>query len=230
MGTFDEFFLAFGPAFAGMNTFVVESRTNNIPVFDFGVGGLGKMAGVQGVVDVPQQPPSLVAGVYGSGIVQPGVIGFSRENDGLEGASFTGTAIRATSFFGPGVHSISGALSGVTGIANTAGPPVPNIANIAGVVGSSGDRPGVLGTSKSSAGLFGFSSDGVGVVGQTTNPASFAGFFNGNVIVVNGALTASVKNAVVAFPMARSACCIASKARSIGSRISARRSSREGAP
>jgi len=84
MGTFDEFFLAFGPAFAGMNTFVVESRTNNTAVFDLGVGGLGKMAGVQGVVEVPQQPPSLVAGVYGSGIVQPGVIGFSRENDGVE--------------------------------------------------------------------------------------------------------------------------------------------------
>ena len=38
MGTFDEFFLAFGPAFAGMNTFVVESRTNNTAVFDLGVG------------------------------------------------------------------------------------------------------------------------------------------------------------------------------------------------
>ncbi len=42
MGTFDEFFLAFGPAFAGMNTFVVESRTNNTAVFDLGVGDWGR--------------------------------------------------------------------------------------------------------------------------------------------------------------------------------------------
>src|SRR5437588_7242974 len=147
MGTFDEFFLAFGPAFAGMNTFVVESRTNNTAVFDLGVGGLGKMAGVQGVVEVPQQPPSLVAGVYGSGIVQPGVIGFSRENDGVEGASFIGTAIRATSFFGAGVHSISGALTGVTGISGTQGPTVTSTSNIAGVHGTSDAANGVIGTS-----------------------------------------------------------------------------------
>jgi hypothetical protein len=198
MGTFDEFFLAFGPAFAGMNTFVVETRTNNIPVFDFGVGGLGKMAGVQGVVEVPQQPPSLIAGVYGSGIVQPGVIGFSRENDGVEGASFIGTAIRATSFFGPGVDSISGALNGVSGISGTQGPAVVNTSNIAGVRGTSDAANGVIGTSNRSIGVVGFSNN-VGVFGQTTNPASFAGLFAGNV-QVTGTLSAAVKNAVVSFP------------------------------
>jgi hypothetical protein len=198
MGTFDEFFLAFGPAFAGMNTFVVESRTNNTAVFDLGVGGLGKVAGVQGVVEVPQQPPSLVAGVYGSGIVQPGVIGFSRENDGVEGASFIGTAIRATSFFGPGVDSISGALNGVSGISGTQGPPVANTSNIAGVRGTSDAANGVIGTSNRSIGVVGFSNN-VGVFGQSTNPASFAGLFAGNV-QVTGTLSAAVKNAVVPFP------------------------------
>ena len=198
MGTFDEFFLAFGPAFAGMNTFVVESRTNNTAVFDLGVGGLGKMAGVQGVVEVPQQPPSLVAGVYGSGIVQPGVIGFSRENDGVEGASFIGTAIRATSFFGPGVESISGALNGVSGISGTQGPTALNTSNIAGVRGTSDAANGVIGTSNRSIGVVGFSNN-VGVFGQSTNPASFAGLFAGNV-QVTGTLSAAVKNAVVPFP------------------------------
>src|SRR6266545_829907 len=200
MSTIDDFFLAFGTAFAGMNTFVVESSTNNTPVFDFGLGGLGKMAGVLGVAETPQNPPNLVCGVYGAGVVQPGVIGFSRENDGAQGASFAGTAVRAASFFGPGVHSISGALSGVTGISNTQGPPVPmNIPTTAGVVGTSGERPGVIGTSNALMGVFGFSTGNAGVVGQTANPNSFAGFFAGNA-VVTGTLTAAVKNAMVAFP------------------------------
>ena len=200
MGTFDDFFVAFGPALKGMNTFVVESETNNTPVFDFGVGGLGKTNGVQGAVEAPQNPPKLVGGVYGAGVVQPGIIGFSRENDGAQGLSFAGTALRAASFFGPGVHSISGALSGVTGISNTQGPPVPmNIPTTAGVVGTSGERPGVIGTSNALMGVFGFSAGNAGVVGQTGNPNSFAGFFAGNV-VVTGTLTAGVKNAMVAFP------------------------------
>jgi hypothetical protein len=46
MSTFDDFFLAFGPALGGMNTFVVDNRTNNKPVFDFGLGGLGNTNGV----------------------------------------------------------------------------------------------------------------------------------------------------------------------------------------
>jgi len=200
MGTFDDFFLAFGDAFAGMNTFVVKSDTDNTPVFDFGLGGLGKMAGVHGVTEVPQQPPNLVAGVYGAGLIQPGVIGFSRDGDGAQGASFTGTAVRAASFFGPGVHSISGALSGITGISDTQGPPVGmNIPTTAGVVGTSGSRPGVIGTSNALMGIYGFSAGNAGVVGETANPNSFAGFFAGNA-VVTGTLTAGVKNAMVAFP------------------------------
>ena len=200
MGTFDDFFLAFGTAFAGMNTFVVESSTNNTPVFDFGLGGLGKMAGVLGVAETPQTPPNFVCGVYGAGVGQPGIIGFSRENDGAQGLSFAGTALRAASFFGPGVQSISGALTGVTGISNTQGPPVGmNIPTTAGVLGTSGQRPGVIGTSNALMGVYGFSTGNAGVVGETANPNSFAGFFAGNA-VVTGTLTAGVKNAMVAFP------------------------------
>jgi hypothetical protein len=151
-------------------------------------------------VAAPQPPPKLVGGVYGAGVVQPGIIGFSRENDGAQGLSFTGTAFRAASFFGPGVNSISGALSGVTGISNTQGPPVPmNIPTIAGVVGTSGERPGVIGTSNALMGVYGFSTGNAGIVGETANPNSFAGFFAGNA-VVTGTLTAGVKNAMVAFP------------------------------
>jgi hypothetical protein len=200
MSTIDDFFLAFGTAFAGMNTFVVESSTNNTPVFDFGLGGLGKMAGVLGVAEAPQNPPNFVCGVYGAGVVQPGIIGFSRENDGAQGLSFAGTALRAASFFGPGVQSISGALTGVTGISNTQGPPVGmNIPTTAGVLGTSGQRPGVIGTSNALMGVYGFSTGNAGVVGETANPNSFAGFFAGNA-VVTGTLTAGVKNAMVAFP------------------------------
>jgi hypothetical protein len=59
---------------------------------------------------------------WGAASTQPGVIGFSREGDGAQGASFTRTAIRAVSFFGPGVQSISGALTGVTGVMASGDP------------------------------------------------------------------------------------------------------------
>jgi hypothetical protein len=150
--------------------------------------------------DSPPVPAGLRAGVFGVASTQPGVIGFARDGDGAQGLSFTGTAVRAASFFGPGVHSISGALSGVTGISNTEGPAVPmNIPTIAGVVGTSGERPGVIGTSNALMGVFGFSARNAGVVGQTANPNSFAGFFAGNA-VVTGTLTAAVKNGMVSFP------------------------------
>jgi hypothetical protein len=195
MATSDDFFLAFGPANIGMNTFVVDKGK---PVFNFGIGGLGSMAGVFGTTEAPQSPPQLVAGVYGAGIIQPGVIGFSRDGDGAQAASFTGTGFRAVSFFGPGVQSLAGTLSGVTGISGTDGPPLVNIPTTAGVVGTSSDRPGVIGTSKASVGVIGFSNN-VGVFGVTSNPNSFAGAFDGNVNVT-GTLTATVKNAVVPFP------------------------------
>jgi hypothetical protein len=156
--------------------------------------------GVYGQVeDSPQVPGGLLAGVLGVASTQPGVIGFARDGEGVQGASFTGTAVRAVSFFGPGVQSISGALTGVTGISGTQGPSsIPNIGITAGVFGSSGSLPGVIGTSNTNVGVVGFSNN-VGIVGQTTNPNSFAGLFAGNVLI-NGTLTANVKNGVVAFP------------------------------
>jgi hypothetical protein len=60
------------------------------------------MQGVYGETEnVRAAVPKFVAGVYGAGISQPGVIGFSRDNDGAQGLSFAGTAVRAASFFGP---------------------------------------------------------------------------------------------------------------------------------
>src|SRR5262249_3256942 len=154
MGTFDDFFIAFGNAFAGFNTFVVDKGK---PVFDVGLGGLGNTNGVQGAVKAPQHPPELVGGVYGAGLVQPGVIGRSRGTRGVGGAYFGGPAIRAASFFGPGVNSTSGALRGVTGISTPQGPPVRmNIPTIAGVVGTAGERPGLIGTSNALMGIYGF--------------------------------------------------------------------------
>jgi len=136
---------------------------------------------------------------------RPGVVGYSRHNDGLEGASFTGTAIRALSEYddpiiraGSGVRGLSGTLNGVTGVCGTEGSTVGNVATIAGVVGTSDQRAGVIGTSTGNPGVIGVSNK-VGVFGHTTNPASYAGYFAGNV-GVEGTLTASVKNAVVAFP------------------------------
>jgi hypothetical protein len=136
---------------------------------------------------------------------QPGVIGYSREGDGLEGATFTGTAIRAASFFGPGIDSISGALTGVRGVCGTQGPPpqLPNLPNVAGVIGSADQRAGVIGTSNASIGVYGFSSGNAGVVGQSVN--SFAGYFAGNVAVtgnltVGGVISPNPKLAVMPFP------------------------------
>jgi hypothetical protein len=194
MATIDDFFLAHGPAFAGLNTFLTQAGN---PSFTVGVAGFGNRNGVYGqtqVIDVP----NLIAGVYGTAATQPGVIGFARDGDGVQGASFTGTAIRAVSFFGPGVDSISGAFSGVTGVSGTQGPPLLNIPTTAGVVGTADERPGVIGTSNASIGVIGFSNN-VGIFGVTTNRNSFAGAFDGNVNVV-GTLTATVKNGVVPFP------------------------------
>src|SRR5436190_19234816 len=134
MGTFDDFFFAIGRSYAGFHTFVIDE--DGTARFDYGMGGFGNLAGVLGISEAPQQTPNFVAGVYGAGVLQPGVIGYSRENDGTQGLSFTGTAVRAASFFGPGVHSISGALSGVTGISGTQGPPLLNSPTTAGVVGT----------------------------------------------------------------------------------------------
>jgi len=163
-----------------------------------GVAGVSLAGvGVYGQVeDMPPVPGGWRSGVFGAAATQPGVTGFSREGDGMQGASFTGTALRAVSFFGNGVHSISGALTGVTGISGTQGPmQIP----AAGVIGTSDTQIGVIGTSNAFWGVLGFSANNVGVVGQTGNPNSFAGLFNGNV-AVNGTLTATVKNGMVAFP------------------------------
>jgi hypothetical protein len=168
-----------------------------------GVGVRGTSAnnagvyGQNGLFSGPAPQP-IPGGVCGMSEYEPGVVGWSRESDGVQGLSFTGAGVHCFSLHGSGLISLSGALAGVTGISDTQGPPVPNIGNIAGVVGSSDQRTGVIGTSNAFVGVYGFSNN-IGVVGQSTNPASYAGYFSGNVIVT-GTLTATVKNAVVAFP------------------------------
>ena len=117
MATIDNFFVATGPGplFAGLQSIPFDRQTAS---FRVGVYATGQKFGLQGValsnagdtIDVPEFGP---AGVYGAATTSPGVIGWSRENDGCQGASFTGTAIRAVSLFGPGIDSLSGALTGV---------------------------------------------------------------------------------------------------------------------
>lgn len=62
-----------------------------------GVAGVSLAGpGVYGQVeDAPPVPAGFRAGVLGAASTQPGVIGFSRDGDGAQGASFTGTAVRA---------------------------------------------------------------------------------------------------------------------------------------
>ena len=197
MATIDNFFVATGPGplFAGLQSIPFDRQTAS---FRVGVYATGQKFGVQGIalsnagdtIDVPEFGP---AGIYGAATTSPGVIGWSRENDGCQGASFTGTAIRAVSFFGPGIDSLSGALTGVRGVSNVQGPPVPNTSNIAGVVGSSDQQHGVIGTSNASVGVIGFSQS-IGVLGFVTAPGAVAGQFIGDLQVTG------TKAAVVPFP------------------------------
>jgi hypothetical protein len=197
MATFDNFFIATGPGpiFAGLQSIPFDRQTAQ---FRVGVYGTGTSAGLQGIalsnpedtIDVPVFGP---AGVYGAAVTSPGLTGWSNQNDGCQGLSFTGTAIRAVSFFGPGIDSLSGALTGVRGVSNVQGPLVPNTSNIAGVVGTSDQQHGVIGTSKTSVGVIGFSNN-IGVLGFTTTPGGLAGQFIGNLQVTG------TKAAVVPFP------------------------------
>ena len=172
----------------------VVGRSNDV----FGVSGAsGRSPGVYGQTGDLPTGLNFQAGVFGAAETQPGVIGSSNSGDGVQGASFTGTAISAYSFHGPAMHGLSRGGSGVIGISGVQGPPLPDRPMTGGAVGTSDSLPGVIGTS-SSIGMYAFSSN-AGILAQTTNPASFAGYFAGNVNVTE-ALTALVKNAVVAFP------------------------------
>jgi hypothetical protein len=218
MPTTDDSFVASGPARTGFNASVEQGKKPfDFGVTGFGrkAGVLGEAGlpgplpasafsgfagvigislnnvGVYGETGAPGSVPDFAAGIYGTGNLQPGIIGFSRDGDGAQGLSFTGTAFRAASFFGPGINSISGALTGVTGISGTQGPtPVGGLPTTAGVLGSSDTQAGVIGTSNRTAGVLGFSNN-IGVFGQGTN---FAGVFQGNLLVTG------TKSAAVHFP------------------------------
>jgi hypothetical protein len=151
-------------------------------------------------------------GMHGSGS-EVGIVGESDSGGfGLIGRSgqfgpghmgpVTGSAaVLGTSAVNPGVAGSSGAHIGVYGQSSQSGPAVPApIDPIAGVCGASSQHTGVVGTSNV-VGVVGFSAgnNGVGVWGQANAAGSLAGFFAGTVII-NGTLTATVKNAVVTFP------------------------------
>src|SRR5262249_31857521 len=102
-----------------------KPRTDNVWTFNAGVvgtsrdspgvaGGSVHNIGVYGQTEALGSVPSLVAGVYGTGNVRPGVIGFS-QSLGVQGSSFLGTGVRGTSFRSPGIQGQSGVGTGVQG-------------------------------------------------------------------------------------------------------------------
>jgi hypothetical protein len=191
VANFDSVFVLGPPGLSSAGLATTSKAANMFPV---GVFATGKTVGVQGISlgnfgDVNSLPDIGPVGVYGGATTSPGVTGWSKENDGCQGLSFTGTAIRAASFFGPGIDSLSGALTGVRGVSEMQGPPVPNTSNIAGVVGSSNQQHGVIGTSNAAVGVIGFSNN-IGVQGY----GAVAGQFIGDLQVTG------TKAAVVPFP------------------------------
>jgi hypothetical protein len=134
MPTFDDVvnapvIVAVGPPGLSISGLACLPRDEQTAIFPVGVWAAGN-TGVQGIslsnagdtIIVPGLGP---AGVYGAATTSPGVIGWSKENDGCQGFSFTGTAIRAASFFGPGIDSLSGALTGVRGVSDVQDRPSP---------------------------------------------------------------------------------------------------------
>jgi hypothetical protein len=166
--------------------------------------------GVYGQVetDVPVVD-GLHAGVLGTALTQPGVIGISEQSsDGVQGFALDGSGVLGESSAGPGITGVSTltVASGVRGVSGTEGPPAGmGLPAVAGVLGTARFAPGVIGTSEDFMGVYGFSTLNAGVVGETTNPQSFAGYFAGRVRIagnleVAGQITADIKDAIVPFP------------------------------
>jgi hypothetical protein len=203
-GTSDTGNGVFGRSNAGDGVFGTSAKAIGVHG-RFGTGG-------PGLID-PQHPKpdtAIGAGVFGTGPDVIGVGGTSSTSIGVLGqtgkapafdAKATYTAgVAGTSRDASGIIGLSQNNTGVVGISGTGGPAVPNLGQLAGVTGSSDKKTGVIGTSNF-IGVFGFcgGAKGVGVTGQAIDPTSYAGYFSGNVIIT-GALTATVKNAVVPFP------------------------------
>jgi hypothetical protein len=210
MATDDDFFLAFGRAFTGMDALATK---NDRPAFRYGLGGLGSIAGAYGRAGLAQGPQPTgpffgFAGVVGESHDDPGTAGTSVNNIGVYGQTEEldkiprlVAGVYGTGNIQPGAVGWSKLGLGVEGRSGEAGPPVGmNIPTTAGIVGTADQHPGVIGTSNKLMGVYGFSAGNGGVVGETANPNSFAGYFQGNVMVI-GTLTATAgKNAVVPFP------------------------------
>jgi hypothetical protein len=170
-------------------------------------------------------PEDASAGVLGASITQPGVVGYSEKHAGVIGVSHEEVAVFAVSDLRSAVLARSSWDSGVRGgSGNTGSTSVFNVPTTAGVPGSSNEQAGVIGTSSRTAGVLGFSNN-VGVYGATTNPAgNYAGVFRATSSSPARSRSACRPSRCCS-PTVRSACSIAWRARSFGSRISARRSS-----
>jgi hypothetical protein len=164
-------------------------------------------------------------GIWGEGVYSLGVRGDSREGIGVDAFAVASgaPAMRGWSEKGPGVLGYSGAPGpsyGVLGV-NALNP---------GVMGTSDQHVGVLGTSNALPGLWGYSTNQNGIIGHTGNPNAYAGYFLGNVLVTGTIYMMGGKSAAVPFPDGTRRALYAWRARSSGSRTSARRSSGMVAP
>jgi hypothetical protein len=66
-------------------------RSRKVGTYPAGVIGISlNNVGVYGETGAPGNVPDFAAGIYGTGNLQPGIIGFSRDGDGAQGLSFTG--------------------------------------------------------------------------------------------------------------------------------------------
>jgi hypothetical protein len=160
------------------------------------------LAGVAGTSSYSYAPGvmgwSKGAGVWGEGTEFAGVVGYSRNDVGVDAyANAVGSpAVLAFSEKGPGVF----------GYAAPPGPlGVPGVNTFPAVFGTSDQQIGVLGTSNALPGVYGFSANNAGVVGQSGSPNSFGGYFFGNVVVtgnltVGGVISPNPKLAVMPFP------------------------------
>jgi len=181
--------------------------------------------GVYGQRGVDPRPsiPKYLAGVVGVSTKAPGVSGWSESLAGVEGRSDQYAGVLGSSSGGIGVYGTSGQslavvgasqfYTGVMGWSGVLGPEIfPGFSTTPGVFGTSRRQAGVVGTSDQLMGVYGYSTGNAGVVGQSGSPNSYGGYFFGNVRVtgaltvegdlalLDSAVAAKIKNAVVPFP------------------------------
>src|SRR5262249_2022442 len=135
-----------GPGFSGL-----YGNSANIGVYGFTTDMTGLYSGVWGVAGAPGSNFLLSAGVHGSSLLHPGVIGDSDSSSGvvgLQGGLVTPPAGSIAGVLGvapAGVHAVQGVAGGVG--------PLPPIGTV-GVGGYSGTGIGAVGTATSNHGVY----------------------------------------------------------------------------